>query len=72
MVSSHAVLLLICLKEWGIVPLCFSCSWRLGWARKLFVSFLFYRGYLMCHIALPINHDERGERQCHDEPDETQ
>ena len=34
MVSSHAVLLLICLKEWGIVPLRFSCSWRLGWGLK--------------------------------------
>ena len=34
MVSSHAVLLLICPKGRGIVPLCFSCSWRLGWGLK--------------------------------------
>ena len=34
MVSLHAALLLICLKEWGIMPLCFSCSWRLGWGLK--------------------------------------
>lgn len=34
MVSLHAVLLLICPKEWGNVLLCVSCSWRLGWGSK--------------------------------------
>lgn len=43
--------------------------WDGAW--KLFFWFLLYWGYLMCHIALPINHDERGERQCYDESNET-
>ena len=43
--------------------------WDGAW--KLFFWFLLYWGYLMRHIALPINHEERGERQCYDEPNET-